>query len=328
MSVFGRFFKPYAEYCLRTAFSEDELKSVFRKELPSYNNLFAVFKAGFDREGVTFFRSRDPLKLHPGLGGRNSLRGEITIRCERSGHSPGTVLHITIAPPPDTGLLAWIMLCFSVALGILALCAGAWQALFPALLMPGFLFMVLAFCRWSGENEVPKIRGAFESTLRKLEEKYRGEAVPVPLEKQGREKIGLPWMIPLLILPPVLVVFFDRNGTLSLRNFLSDIFGTVFLIDLPVGMCLLHYYRPQFFRSRKSGDYSIVPWAIFFFVCWGIVALDMFLETRFGRHPENGFAVFCAYVFGWMYIWFTMIPVGLLYLLLRFILKLRRKTPL
>ena len=129
----------------------------------------------------------------------------------------------------------------------------------------------------------------------------------------------------LLIVPIVLVLVFDPASTLSLRNFVGNISGTVFFIDFPVGMCLLHYYYPQFFRHRKSGHYSIVPWGVFFLVCWGIVALGMFLETRFGSGPENGFAVVCAYLFGWAYIWFTMIPIGLIYLLFRGIQKLWQK---
>ena len=132
----------------------------------------------------------------------------------------------------------------------------------------------------------------------------------------------------LLTLPIVAVLLLDPASMLSCRNILSDIAGTVFLIDLPIGMCLLHCCYPQLFRHRKSGHYSIVPWGIFFLVCWGIVALDMFLETQFGRYPENGFSVACAYLFGWAYIWFTMIPIGLIYLLIRLILKLLQKRGL
>ena len=129
----------------------------------------------------------------------------------------------------------------------------------------------------------------------------------------------------LLTVPIVLVLVFDRASTLSLRNFLENIAGTIFFIDFPIGMCLLHYYFPQLFHNRKSGHYSIIPWGIFFLVCWGIVALGMFLETQFGRYPENGFSVVCAYLFGWAYIWFTMIPIGLIYLLFRGIQKLWQK---
>ena len=130
---------------------------------------------------------------------------------------------------------------------------------------------------------------------------------------------------PLLTVPIVLVLIFDPASTLSLRNFFGDIFGTIFFIDFPIVMCLLHYYFPQLFRHRKSGHYSIVPWGIFFLVCWGIVALEMFLETQFWGYPENGFSVACAYLFGWMFIWFTMIPIGLIYLLIRGIQKLCQK---
>ena len=34
--IFKRFFKPYAEYCLRTTLSEDELKNALGKELPGF----------------------------------------------------------------------------------------------------------------------------------------------------------------------------------------------------------------------------------------------------------------------------------------------------
>ena len=132
----------------------------------------------------------------------------------------------------------------------------------------------------------------------------------------------------LLTLPVIAVLLLDPASTLSCRNVLSSIAGTVFFIDFPIGMCLLHCYYPQLFRHRKSGHYSIVPWGIFFLVCWGIVALDMFLETQFGRYPENGFSVACAYLFGWAYIWFTMIPIGLIYLLIRLILKILQKRGL
>ena len=126
----------------------------------------------------------------------------------------------------------------------------------------------------------------------------------------------------LFTVPIILVLVFDQASTLSLRNFLENISGTIFFIDLPIGMCLLHCYFPQLFRHHKSGHYSIVPWGIFFLGCWGIVALEMFLETQFGDYPDNGFSVACAYLFGWAYIWVTMIPIGAIYLLIRGIQKL------
>ena len=161
-----------------------------------------------------------------------------------------------------------------------------------------------------------------------IEEKYRSGIISDPQHQTAKPKINYPLTALLLILPIVLVLVFDPAGARSFRNFFSDIAGTIFFIDFPIGMCLLHYYYPQLFRHRKSGYYSIVPWVIFFLVCWGIVALGMFLETQFGRYPENGFSVVCAYLFGWMYIWFTMIPIGLIYLLIRLIQKLRQNRRL
>ena len=325
MKIFDKYFQTYAEYCLRTTFSEDELKAVFEKELPHIFS-FAAFKAGFEANKFTFFRRSKPLHLHPGIAGRNSLRGEIAVKCEKADYSTDTILHITIAPQNIT-LFCWIYLCFAVMMGVLLLCAGKWLAIIP-LGMSAFLFVFLAICRAVAENEVLSIRQAFEETLRNFEEKYRDKTIEFPQDENQTKKINFFRIALLLTVPIVLVLVFDPASTLSLRNFLEDIAGTIFFIDFPIGMCLLHYYFPQFFRHRKSGYYSIVPWGIFFLVCWGIVALGMFLETQFGRYPENGFSVFCAYFFGWAYIWFTMIPIGLFYLLFRCIQKLwlkRRK---
>ena len=130
------------------------------------------------------------------------------------------------------------------------------------------------------------------------------------------------WISLLLLLPHILVIAFDPASCRSMYDLVSDVCGTICFIDLPIGMCLLHYYFPQLFRHRKRGHYSIVPWGIFFLFCWGMVALGMFLDTQFGRYPENGFSVVCAYLFGWAYIWFTMIPIGMIYLLIRLIQKL------
>jgi len=172
MKLFDKYFQPYAEYCLRTTFSEDELKTVFEKELPHVFS-FAAFKAGFEANKFTFFRRSKPFHLYPGITGRNSLRGEIAVKCEKSEYSPETILHITIAPQ-NISLFCWIYLCFAVMMGILLLCVGTWQAVIP-LGMSVFLFVILALCRSAAENEVPQIRRALENTLRKFEEKYCGD---------------------------------------------------------------------------------------------------------------------------------------------------------
>jgi hypothetical protein len=130
------------------------------------------------------------------------------------------------------------------------------------------------------------------------------------------------WSSLWLIMPIILILVFDPASTLSLRNIVESIFGTILFIDFPIGMCLLHYYFPQLFYQRDNKHYSIIPWIIFTLVGWGGVALSMFLTTQFGRYPENGFSVVCAYLFGWAYMWFFMIPIGLIYLLIRGIQKL------
>ncbi len=63
------------------------------------------------------------------------------------------------------------------------------------------------------------------------------------------------WIALLLLLPHILVIAFDPASSRSMYNFVSDVCGTIFFFDLPVGMCLLHYYFPQLFRHRKRGHY-------------------------------------------------------------------------
>ncbi|MBE6376725.1 MAG: hypothetical protein E7050_09700 [Lentisphaerae bacterium] len=170
MKLFDKYFQPYAEYCIRTTFSEEELKEVFEKELLSYN----TFRfAGCDPTKVCFFKTKNPLVIHPVLYTRNSLRGVISIKCKKTGSASETILHITIAPV-NQSLFIWTILCFSIGMSILFLCAGVWQAIFP-LFMPVFVFTIIAISRSIAENELPEIRQAFENTLRQLEEKYCGD---------------------------------------------------------------------------------------------------------------------------------------------------------
>lgn len=170
MKIFDKYFQPYAEYCLRTVFSEDELKAVFEKEFPAYNDLFSIIKNGGNANDFTFFRKQDLLQLHPGIKSRNSLRGGLLIQCEKSEYPSETILHITIAPK-NISFFVWCILCFSMGMGILMLCSGVWQAVF-SLSIPIFQFVLLAICRSAAEREIPKIRQTFENTLRRLEVQY------------------------------------------------------------------------------------------------------------------------------------------------------------
>ncbi len=167
--IFNRFFKPYAEYCLRTTLSEDELKNALEQEFSGY--FITSINALFSKEEVSFCRTGKPLTLSPVLRGRNSLRGDVHIKCRKAEPGKETVLDITIVPQ-DIGLLVWIISFFAVAMTILFLCEGSWKAVAPLILI-GFQFVVLAMCRSIGESEVPEIQRAFETTLRQLEKKYK-----------------------------------------------------------------------------------------------------------------------------------------------------------
>ena len=173
MNIFDRFFKPYAEYCVETAFSEEELKKILAEEFSPYR-LMAGFKAALGGTGMTFSGKRSrPLVLHPGLHGGNFLRGEIAIQCAGAAHSRKAVLHITIAPPNPRWIIRAVSV-FCIMSGILLVCAGMRQAIFP-FLMQGLLFMLLAVCRSMAEGEIPEIRREFENRLRILEKKYLRE---------------------------------------------------------------------------------------------------------------------------------------------------------
>ena len=134
------------------------------------------------------------------------------------------------------------------------------------------------------------------------------------------EKIKLKFIIPaiLLILPVVLILIFDPAAWLSKSNLVSDILGTILFVDVPIGMCLWHWFKPQHFREWRW----MIPFGLMTLGCWAAVAGEMWIACRIGHGPENGFAIFCAYAFGWAYIWLTMIPIGAVYVIFRAILKL------
>ena len=172
MKLFDKYFAPYAQYCVRTAFSEEELKKVFEKEFPFREHIIASFKLMFDSKKISFVRGRNALVLHPYLYGNNPLRGEIHIRCEQTANSSETILHIDIVPP-NCKLLLYCFNGFSVIWGIAATCAGWWWAFAIPLVFFIFNFIVFEFCRETAANEISRITKSFEITLRELENKYR-----------------------------------------------------------------------------------------------------------------------------------------------------------
>ena len=173
MKLLDKYFQPYAEYCLRTTLSEDELKETLAKECPATSDVLswkavkAVF--GLSNTIVFFCAPDDPLCLHPLKAYRNISRGDLFIRCEKAAGEE-TILHISIA---QNGKYKWLL----YAIGIFALFWGVaasfviWWGIFLSVIFIGFLFIVLECCRAMAMDEVPQIRQDFESMLRALEKK-------------------------------------------------------------------------------------------------------------------------------------------------------------
>ena len=125
----------------------------------------------------------------------------------------------------------------------------------------------------------------------------------------------------LLVLPVVLILIFDPAAWLSKSNLVSDILGTILFVDVPIGMCLWHWFKPEHFREWRW----MIPFGLMTLGCWAAVAGGMWIDCKIGHGPRNGFAIFCAYAFGWAYIWLTMIPIGAVYAVFRAVLKLIQK---
>ena len=112
MKIFDRYCEPYAEYCVRTTLSEEELKKAVKEECPAkWDTLsWKVIKSSLylSKESVFLYDPDDPLKLYSCRSGRNGLQGEISIQCEKC--STGTILHIKIAPDrfAKTFAILWI----------------------------------------------------------------------------------------------------------------------------------------------------------------------------------------------------------------------------
>ena len=122
----------------------------------------------------------------------------------------------------------------------------------------------------------------------------------------------------LLILPVVLILIFDPAAWKSKYNLVSDILGTILFVDVPIGMCLWHWFKPEHFREWRW----MIPFGLMTLGSWATIAGGMLLACKTGHGPDNGFAAVCAYLFGWAYIWLTMIPIGAVYVVFRAILKL------
>ena len=55
----------------------------------------------------------------------------------------------------------------------------------------------------------------------------------------------------LLISPVVLILIFEPAAWLSKYNLVSDILVTILFVDVPIGMCLWHWFKPEHFRESR-----------------------------------------------------------------------------
>ena len=166
--IFKRFFKPYAEYCLRTTLSEDELKNALEKELPQP----WLFPSRSSKTGeITFVRTDNPMTLRPITFFRDTLDPVISIRCRKPEAEGETVLDITIIPEDSPWKVRIVLFC--LILWIAALPYDIRLRGIFVLAATGLLLVILAFSRAFVDAGMPEIQSAFENTLRQLEKKYK-----------------------------------------------------------------------------------------------------------------------------------------------------------
>ncbi len=112
-------------------------------------------------------------------------------------------------------------------------------------------------------------------------------------------------------------------------SLIFDTACTIVFMLLPAGVCAAHWLRPTWFGSGNrfpTPVFKCLAWAAgLSLVSWIFVAGGMVIATATGNPPDNGFAVVCAYFLGWLYIWFFMIPIAILYGILRLSAGLIRK---
>ena len=123
MKLFDKYFRPYAEYCLRTTFSEDKLKEALAQECPATSDVLSwkAVKAAFGLSKTIVFACDpdDPLHLHPIKAYRNTSRGDLFIRCEKASDGE-TILHISIAQSGKYKYLLYGIVIFALFWGVAA----------------------------------------------------------------------------------------------------------------------------------------------------------------------------------------------------------------
>ena len=175
MKLFDKYFQPYAEYCLRTTLSEEELKEALAQECPATSDVLSwkAVKAVFGLSKTIVFSCDpdDPLHLHPIKAYRNTSRGDLFIRCEKASNEE-TILHISITQSGKYKWLLYAIVIFALFWGVAASFIIWWGIILAAVFI-GLLFIILECCRAMAMDEVPQIRQDFEIMLRTLERKSR-----------------------------------------------------------------------------------------------------------------------------------------------------------
>ena len=171
---FAKYCEPYAGYKLRTTLYVAGLEAALVKECPA--SLWSCIRTAWStfRGRIVFsLRSNAPLRLTPAPGKRNSLQGEIRIRCEENAGGSETILHIEIAPSNGFAWFGYVWCAFALFWGIAGACvSGSWWMLLIAAAFIGIFFFMMECFRSYATGEVPHIRQEFEILLRKLEDKY------------------------------------------------------------------------------------------------------------------------------------------------------------
>lgn len=178
LKIFDRFYTPFAEYCLRTTLTEEELKKAFAAECPRAEELLSwkKFRAslGIEKQPVFSIRSGDPLVLRPVKSvfrSRNGLATDIVITCESAFNSSQTILHIKLSLSDEGRFFELLACVFAAVFGILAFSAAWWLSIF-VILWFGWIFVVLSISRSVAAEGVQVIQKDLAAAVKTLEEKY------------------------------------------------------------------------------------------------------------------------------------------------------------
>ena len=219
---FAKYFEPYAEYTLRTTLSAAELEAALAEECPASRWSRLGRKPRGGRKIGFLLRSKKPLTLRPlsiwNHWNRNSLKGEVRIRCEGTADGSETILHIEIAPSQGFAWFPYAYCSFALFWGIAAAYAGLWWGPLIAAAFIGFCFLVLEICRSVAAENIPRIRQEFEILLRKLEDKY-------PPAHEGRREMKIVKTLLAILAAALIIPAFAAEPVEDVRKPESEVAG-------------------------------------------------------------------------------------------------------